>query len=35
MLVGGTQPTGFNVGDRANGTRLIDYLAGITSLDLL
>jgi len=35
MLVGGTHPTGFNVGDRANGTRLIDYLAGITPLDLL
>ena len=35
MRVGGGLPTGFNVGDMAAATRLIDYLAGITALDLL
>lgn len=35
MRVGGSQPSGFNVGDMGAATRLIDYLAGITALDLL
>ena len=35
MRVGESMPAGFNVGDMATATRLIDYLAGITALDLL
>jgi len=35
MRVGYTQPQGFNSGDMATATRLIDYWAGITALNLL